>query len=79
MTEYELTRLNDKEFEALSVHIVQELTGRRVERFKPGKDKGVDGRFFLVGTSEGIVQAKHWQQSGIAAFLAHLAKRSHQK
>lgn len=74
MTYYELSRLNDKEFEALAVRIVQELVGKRVERFKPGKDAGVDGRFFVVGTLEGIVQAKHWERSGVAALLAHLAK-----
>ena len=74
MTAYDLNRLNDKEFEALAVHIVQELVGKRVERFKPGKDAGVDGRFFVVGVSEGIVQAKHWERSGLAPLLAYLAK-----
>ena len=74
MTAYDLSRLNDKEFEALAVRIVQELVGKRVERFKPGKDSGVDGRFFVVGASEGIVQAKHWERSGLAPLLAYLAK-----
>jgi len=74
MTAYDLNRLNDKEFEALAVRIVQELVGKRVERFKPGKDAGVDGRFFVVGASEGIVQAKHWERSGLAPLLAYLAK-----
>lgn len=74
MTGYELNRLNDKEFEALAVRVVQELVGERVERFKPGKDAGVDGRFFTVGAAEGIVQAKHWERSGLAQLLTHLAK-----
>jgi len=67
MTAYDLNRVNDKEFEALAVRIVQELIGTRVERFKPGKDAGVDGRFFVVGATEGIVQAKHWGTFGIGA------------
>src|ERR1044071_5888447 len=74
MTGYELNRLNDKEFEALAVRVVQELVGKRVERFKLGKDAGVDGRFFTVGAAEGIVQAKHWERSGLAPLLAHLGK-----
>jgi hypothetical protein len=41
---------------------------------KPGKDKGVDGRFFTVGNAEGIVQAKHWEHSGLTALLAYLTK-----
>jgi hypothetical protein len=57
MSSYELTRLNDKEFEALANQIVGGLLGKRVERFKPGKDKGVDGRFFVIGGNEGVVQA----------------------
>lgn len=74
MTSYELNRLNDKEFEALAIHMTQELTGQKVERFKSGKDKGVDGRFFTVGNAEGIVQAKHWEKSGVTALLASLTK-----
>ncbi len=74
MTSYELNRLNDKEFEALAIHMAQEFTGQKVERFKSGKDKGVDGRFFTVGNTEGIVQAKHWEKSGVTALLASLTK-----
>ncbi len=74
MTGYELHRLNDKEFEALAVRVVQELVGKKVERFKPGKDSGVDGRFFTIGAAEGIVQAKHWERSGLVQLLSHLAK-----
>lgn len=74
MISYELSRLNDKEFEALAAHIVQEKVGRRVERFKPGKDQGVDGRFFCSDGKEVIIQAKHWYNSGIGPLLTHLEK-----
>ena len=74
MTSYELSRLNDKEFEALAVKIVEVLIGKKVERFKEGKDQGVDGRFFTVGNVEGIVQAKHWERSGISKLLTQLQK-----
>lgn len=73
MTSYELSRLNDKEFEEMAVQLVSIVVGQRVERFKSGKDQGVDGRYFLAG-GEGIVQAKHWLKSGLAALLKHLAE-----
>lgn len=48
MNEYDFSKLNDKEFEALSIDLIAKLEGRRIERFKPGKDAGVDGRFFTI-------------------------------
>jgi len=72
MVAYELGRLNDKEFEAVAVHMVAILTGQRLERFKPGKDQGVDGRFFADSGREIVVQAKHWEKSGISLLLKQL-------
>lgn len=74
MTEFDLNRLNDKEFEVLANQIVSRLTGRTVERFKPGKDKGIDGRFFVAGQDEAVTQAKHWARSGYSALVAHLTR-----
>lgn len=73
MSGYDLRKLNDKEFEVLAADIVGTELGRRVERFKPGKDLGVDGRFFVAGKSEAILQAKHWERSGYDALSRHLA------
>lgn len=72
MSSYDLRKLNDKEFEILTADIVSTDLGRRVERFKLGRDLGVDGRFFVVGKEEAIIQAKHWARSGYDALLRHL-------
>ncbi len=57
------------------MHMVEILTGKRVERFKPGKDQGVDGRFFADSGREVVVQAKHWGKTGIGPLLKHLWDR----
>lgn len=47
MSSYDFSSLNDKEFESLCSDLLTCHLGERVERFKPGRDGGVDGRFFL--------------------------------
>lgn len=55
-----------------------ELIGRRekksFERFKPGKDAGVDGRHFISCDNEIIIQCKHWSSSSINALVSYLRK-----
>jgi hypothetical protein len=75
VTAYELSRLNDKEFEALTTHLVGVVNDVRVERFKPGKDQGVDGRFFGAKGGEVIVQAKHWEKTGVGPLLSYLERK----
>lgn len=72
MNEYDFSKLNDKEFEDLAIDLIAKLEGKRVERFKPGKDAGVDGRFFETPNSEVVIQCKHWAKSGLAALLRNL-------
>lgn len=72
---YDLGRLNDKEFEAVAMHMVGFLTGQRLERFKPGKDQGVDGRYFVDPGREVVIQAKHWEKTGINHLLRYLRDR----
>ncbi len=79
LSNYNFAALNDKEFEVLSCDLVGTLLNRRVERFKPGKDLGVDGRWFATADREGIVQCKHWMRSGFAALLNSLAKKEKPK
>ena len=71
---YDFSKINDKEFEALTCHLLSEQLGKRVERFKPGKDGGVDGRFFTYGKKEVILQCKHYLGSGYKALVAKLKK-----
>lgn len=60
---YSLSNLNDKEFEELSNDIVSCLYNVRVERFKAGKDQGIDGRFSSSPDKSTIIQAKHYARS----------------
>ncbi len=72
MSEYDFSKLNDKEFESLSIDLLSKLEGKRIERFKPGKDSGVDGRFFSTSGSEVVIQCKHWLKSGLAPLIKEL-------
>lgn len=72
MHTYDFTALNDKEFEALACDLLSEEFGVPVERFKPGKDEGVDGRWFSSSGGETILQCKHWYRSGYSALVRHL-------
>jgi hypothetical protein len=79
MTHYDFQALNDKDFEALGVDLLSSHFGVRVERFKPGRDQGVDGRWFSGNRDEVIVQCKHWAGSGYSALLRHLVKSERPK
>lgn len=72
MTNYDFSSLNDKEFEALSTDVLSYLLKKRIERFKPGKDGGVDGRFYSESGDEVIIQCKHWLKSGISALITSI-------
>lgn len=73
MSDYDFSTLNDKDFEELVVDLLSAEFGNRVERFKVGKDGGVDGRFF-IGKKEQIIQCKHWLKSGLPALITSLSK-----
>ena len=77
MNAYDFRSLNDKEFEAVVVDLLSESFGVRLERFKPGRDGGVDGRWFIPEGGEGVVQCKHWLGSGFRKLLQHL--RDHER
>lgn len=72
MSDYDFKSLNDKEFELLSVDILGELEGKRFERFKSGRDAGVDGRFFADSKSEVILQCKHWSNTPVIKLIRAL-------
>lgn len=79
MTTYDFTKLNDKEFEALSIDILSKMEGCHIERFKSGKDDGIDGRFFSTDGKETIIQCKHYIKSGIANLIKHLEEKELKK
>jgi hypothetical protein len=73
MVDYDFRTLNDKEFEVLVMDLLSKRDGHKYERFKPGKDAGVDGRFLHSDSHEIIVQCKHRPSKSIAAVCKHLA------
>jgi len=72
MTDYDFRALNDKEFEVLVTDLLSNRDGQRYERFKPGRDSGVDGRFFRQNGSEVLLQCKHWPASPLERLVRHL-------
>jgi nucleoside-triphosphatase THEP1 len=71
-TDYDFRTLNDKEFEVLCVDLLGESVGHRLERFKPGKDSGVDGRYFTSSGREVVLQCKHWVNTPIEQLIRRL-------
>ncbi len=74
MSSYNFQLLNDKEFQDLFADVIGELESKHVERFKAGKDQGIDGRFYSPDGGVTILQSKHWGKSGLAQMLRELAK-----
>lgn len=72
MNDYDFSRLNDKEFEVLCTDLFGASEGIRFERFKPGRDSGVDGRYFSLNGGEWILQAKHWAGTPFSQLLSHI-------
>ncbi|WP_447741796.1 nSTAND3 domain-containing NTPase [Pseudomonas laurentiana] len=72
MNDYDFYRLNDKEFEILCTDLIGASEGVRFERFKPGRDAGVDGRYFSPHGGEWILQAKHWAATPLSQLISHL-------
>ena len=73
MNEYDFTNLNPNEFETLANDLLSRLYNLHIESFKPGKDLGIDGRFFRFENSPAtIIQCKHYALSGFTKLLYDL-------
>lgn len=72
MNDYDFSRLNDKEFEVFCTDLIGASAAVRFERFKPGRDGGVDGRYFTLNGGEWILQAKHWAGTPYPQLLTHI-------
>lgn len=70
--EYDFSKLNDREFEALGASIIENILTKRVEIFKSGRDGGVDGRFWIGKTKEGIIQCKHYIATPYTTLISKL-------
>lgn len=76
---YDFAQLNDKEFEGLGIDLISTVVKKRIERFKPGKDKGVDGRFFSDEGKEIILQFKHYLKTGYPGLISKLKQEEIKK
>lgn len=72
MRTYDFRSLNDKDFEMLACDLLSREHGTRFERFKQGKDGGIDGRYFSSTGEPVVLQCKHWARSGVHALINSL-------
>ena len=72
---YDFSQLNDKEFESLVADLLSKHFTCRIERFKGGRDSGVDGRFFCDDKGEVILQCKHYLKTGLPGLLSNLRNK----
>lgn len=76
---YDFSQINDKEFEALVVDLLSTHLDKRIERFKPGRDGGVDGRFYSDNDKEVIIQSKHYLGTGYSGLKSKLKNKEAKK
>lgn len=74
MIDYDFSTLNDKEFENLSIELISIDKGKKFERFKQGKDGGIDGKFNDDYKQE-IIQCKHYLKTGFNGLISSLKKK----
>jgi adenylate kinase family enzyme len=72
VSDYDFKTLNDKEFEILCADLLSKTFDTKFERFKPGRDLGVDGRFFSPSGKEVILQCKHWARTPLTQLIKSL-------
>jgi hypothetical protein len=75
MSDSDFGTLTDKDFEVFCCDLLGVALGYRFERFKPGRDQGVDGRFFVAGTLEAVLQCKHWPRATTKDLLRHIVAK----
>lgn len=74
MTDYDFSPLNDKEFEDLSIALISKDKGKRFERFKAGRDGGIDGRYYCDDDTQEIIQCKHYLKTGYQGLISKLRR-----
>lgn len=79
MSDYDFKTLNDKEFEVLCTDLLSKHFGNKFERFKSGRDLGVDGRFFSEKGGEVVLQCKHWAKTPVAQMISMLKTKEKPK
>lgn len=77
--EYDFSQLNDKEFEILVADLLSAENNIRFERFKAGRDGGIDARAYIGTEGEAVIQCKHYLQSGFKALMRSLKNEEKRK
>lgn len=77
--DYDFSKLNDREFEALGASIIGKILKKRIETFKAGADGGVDGRFWIGKDKEGIIQCKHYINTPLSKLFSKLNREEAKK
>lgn len=73
MNQYDFLNLNPNEFEILANDLLSRFFNTHIEIFKPGKDLGIDGRFFCERNDQAIIiQSKHYAISGFKKLISDL-------
>lgn len=75
MSKYSFASLDPLEFEQLVLDLIERKLEVRCERFKAGKDDGIDGRFRL-NNSTAIIQCKHYINSTFSSLINNLSKEA---
>lgn len=76
MIDYDFSALNDKEFENLCIDLISIDKNKRFERFKTGKDGGIDGRFYHDDEIQEVIQCKHYLKTGLDRLMSSLKKKN---
>lgn len=76
MNDYDFSTLNDKEFENISIDLVSIDKEKRFERFKGGRDGGIDGRFYSNNGNQEVIQCKHYLGTGFLGLISSLKKKN---
>jgi nucleoside-triphosphatase THEP1 len=79
MNDYDFSVLNDKEFENLTIDLISRDRGKRFERFKAGRDGGIDGRYYGEDGKQEILQCKHYLKTGYSGLISSLKKKNNGK
>ena len=79
MNDYDFSTLNDKEFENLVIDLISREKNKRFERFKTGRDGGIDGRYYGDDGKEEIIQCKHYLKTGYSGLISSLKKKHNKK
>lgn len=73
MTDYDFHQLSPHDFEVLTRDLIQAEWNVRLESFKPGKDGGIDLRYFFTNGAI-IFQCKHFVRTGFPGLVREVSK-----